>query len=106
MKFPAIRYLKWVGFAWCIFLTAPSGVDAATATVSNSLNANIGALGALSAPGSATLMQTGTLFNSFTGTVALQYRARTTAAGGGTLTLQVTQDFQAGGPSVAGGDLT
>jgi hypothetical protein len=95
----------WVGLVGCMILTAPPYTDAATAMLSNSLNPHIGALGALSAPGSATLTHTGTLFNAFTGTVALQYRARTSAAGGGTLTLKVTQDFQTGGPSVAGGDL-
>ena len=86
-------------------IAAPVG-EAATASVSNSLNANISANGSLSVPASASLTHSGTLFTAFTGTVALQYRARTTAAGGGTLTLKVTQDFQTGGPSVAAGDLT
>jgi hypothetical protein len=90
---------------WCGFLAVSVG-EGATVTVSNSLNANLAALGSLSVPGSASLTQTGTVFNAFSGTVSVQYRARTTAAGGGTLTLKVTQDFQAGGPSVGSGDLT
>lgn len=100
------KHIGWAGAVWCLFMAAPAGVHAATATVTNTLNANIGALGVLAAPGMATLSNTGTLFNAYNGTVALQYRARTSAAGGGTLTMQVTQDFQTGGPSVAGGDLT
>jgi hypothetical protein len=84
----------------------PAGTDAATATVSNSLNANIGAIGLLAAPASVTFTRSGTLFNAYGGTASLQYLARTSAAGGGTLTLKVTTDFQTGGPSVAAGDLT
>jgi hypothetical protein len=87
-------------------LTVPAGVRADTMTVSNSLNATIQANGSLSVPGSATLTNSGTVFNAFSGAVTVQYRARSTAAGGGTLTLRVTQDFQTGGPSVSGGDLT
>jgi hypothetical protein len=85
--------------------TAPEKSYAASATVSNSLNADIQANGALSVPASTNLTHSGTIFNAFTGTVSLQYRARTTGAGGGSLTMKVIQDFQAGGPSVALGDL-
>lgn len=88
------------------FLGALACVQGASTTVSNTLDANIKALGALSVPGTVTLANSGTVFNSFTGTVTVQYRARTTATGGGNLTMQVTQDFQTGGPSVASGDLT
>ena len=58
-------------------LSLPAGVEADTITISNSLNANIGALGSLSVPGSTNLTNTGTVFNAFSGTVAIQYRART-----------------------------
>jgi hypothetical protein len=90
----------------CGLLTVAAGVEGDTMTVSNSLNATIQANGSLSVPGSATLLNSGTIFNAFSGAVTVQYRARTTAAGGGTLTLKVTQDFQAGGPSVSAGDMT
>ncbi len=88
------------------YLNLPSRIQADTLTISNSLNANIVALGALSVPGAASLTNTGKVFNTFSGAVSVQYRARTSASGGGNLTLKVTQDFQTGGPSVAGGDLT
>lgn len=81
-------------------------VTAASTSVSNTLDATIQANGSLSAPSSTTLTNTGTIFNSFTGTISVQYRARTSSSGGGTLTLKVTQDFQSGGPSVVSGDLT
>jgi hypothetical protein len=87
-------------------LTVPAGITAATMTVSNSLEPTIQANGSLSVPASATLTHSGTVFNAFSGAVTVQYRARSTSAGGGTLTLKVTQDFQTGGPSVSGGDLT
>jgi len=85
---------------------APRAGDAATVSVSNNLDANIQANGSLSAPLSANLTHTGTVFNSFSGAVSLQYRARTTASGGGSLTLKVIQDFQSGGPSASAGDLS
>jgi hypothetical protein len=87
-------------------LIVPAGITAATMTVSNSLEPTIQANGSLSVPASATLTHSGTVFNAFSGAVTVQYRARSTSAGGGTLTLKVTQDFQTGGPSVSGGDLT
>lgn len=89
-----------------MLLATASGMGAATATVSNSLNPSIGAAGVLAAPATATFTNTGTLFSAYSGTISLQYLARTSSAGGGTLTLRVTQDFQTGGPSVAAGDLT
>jgi hypothetical protein len=91
---------------WLLISAAGQRVFAATSTVSNTFDLTVAALGALSAPSTAALTQTGTTFNAFTGAVSLQYRARTTAAGGGTVTLQVTQDFQTGGPSAASGDLS
>jgi hypothetical protein len=87
-------------------LALPGIAPAVTATVSNTLNLTVNAAGELSAPVSATLTNTGTTFNAYAASVALQYRARTSAAGGGNVTLKVIQDFGTGGPSVAGGDLT
>ena len=89
----------------CLLCVLP-GAQAASTTVSNTLDANIKALGALSVPGTVTLAGSGKVFNSFTGSLTVQYRARTTSTGGGNLTMQVTRDFQTGGPSVASGDLT
>jgi hypothetical protein len=89
-----------------VSLSVPPRAVSATMTVTNTLDAIIQANGSLSVPGATTLSHSGTLFASFTGSLTLQYRARTTSAGGGTVTLKVIQDFQAGGPSVSAGDLS
>ena len=54
-------------------------------------------------PASVTLTHAGTVFNAFTGTVTLSYRARTTAAtGSGSITAKATTDFPcaSGGPCI------
>lgn len=55
-------------------------------------------------PNSVTLSKVGTLFNSYTGAVTIQYRARTTAAvGTGSITVKASTDFvcASGGPCIA-----
>lgn len=96
--------------ALCIALFAalahPAG-RAATATTTQTLTASIVALAKLSAPGTLLLSPTGTSFSPFAASMNLNYRARTTPTGGGTITVQATGDFSPiGGPSVASGDLT
>jgi len=54
-------------------------------------------------PNSVTLSKAGTLFNSYTGAVTIQYRARTTAATGtGSITVKASTDFvcASGGPCI------
>jgi hypothetical protein len=54
-------------------------------------------------PNSVTLSKAGTLFNSYTGAVTIQYRARTTAASGtGSITVKASTDFvcASGGPCI------
>jgi hypothetical protein len=55
-------------------------------------------------PTSVTLSKVGTVFNKFTGTVTIQYRARTTASTGtGSITVKASADFvcASGGPCIA-----
>jgi hypothetical protein len=55
-------------------------------------------------PNSVTLSKVGTLFNSYTGTITVQYRARTTAGTGtGNITVKASTDFvcASGGPCIA-----
>src|ERR1035438_1779355 len=79
----------------------------ATGTATQTLNAMIYPIAKLSAPASVSLTSGGTQFNPFQGSVPITFRARSTPAGGGTMTLQVTSDFApAGGPSAASGALT
>jgi len=90
--------------AFCLPLTGRASVQS---TTTNSLSATIEANGSLSVPSATTLSTSGHIFaNPFTGSATVQYRARTTSTGGGNLTLEVTQDFQSGGPSVAAGNLS
>ena len=54
-------------------------------------------------PASLTLSKTGTLFNSYTGSITIQYRARTTATTGtGSITVKASTDFPcaSGGPCI------
>ncbi len=80
-----------------------------TVTVSNTLNANINAVGDITSvvPSTVSLTKSGTTFDAFAGSVTVNYNARTSSAGGGTITLKATSDFlPSGGPSVSRGDLS
>jgi hypothetical protein len=85
-------------------IASPLGLHAATATITQTLQANIAAEAAFSTTSyNFTLAKTGTIFNSFTGSLQLLFRARTgssaTAAG---ITMKATSDFTpSGGPSIA-----
>ena len=85
-------------------LPAGGGQGTAVQTLSATLNPN----GALTTPGTATLSKSLTSFQPFTATLPVSYQVRTTPGGsGGTITLQVNNDFSpSGGPSAAGGALT
>jgi hypothetical protein len=88
-------------------LLAVAGNRASAASVTlttQTLQATFTPIAKLTVPGSISLTHTGTVFNAFTGTVNVSYWARTSV--GGTMTLKITTDFAAGGPSAAAGDLT
>ncbi len=91
----------------CLFgvvLASPLGGGVGTGT--QSLSAMVHPVGTISVPASATLSSSATNFQSFAGSVTIAYRARTSAAGGGNITLSVSGDFSPqGGPSVAAGAL-
>ena len=96
--------------AVCILalLASPTEIYlAANKTATQTLSASISAIGKLSVPASATLTGGGPTFPSFTASVTVSYRIRTTPSGSGSITGQVTSNFSpAGGPSAAAGDLT
>ena len=86
-------------------LVQPAG--SSTGAISQGLTATIHAAGSISVPASATLSTSAANFQPFTGSVALNYRARTSPSGGGNLTLSITSDFTpSGGPSAAAGALS
>jgi hypothetical protein len=63
-------------------------------------------VGSITVPAAADLNASTTKFQPFSGSIVLNYRARTTPVGGGNITLSVTSDFAPpGGPSVAAGAL-
>jgi hypothetical protein len=94
--------------AAAVLICAPVFLLAATGTTTQTLSAQINALGKVSVPGSLALTSAGTTFVSYSGNLIVSYRARTTAAtGSGSLSMRATADFSpAGGPSIAGGQLT
>ena len=91
-----------------VLLFAPGFLLGATGTTTQTLSAQINAIGKLSVPASLTVTSAGTTFVAYSGNLTVSYRARTTAAtGSGSLTLRATADFSpAGGPSIATGQLT
>jgi len=100
------RPKPWIARCACAFIGAvllgPSSLRAQTVT--QTLRVVISPLGNLFAfPNSVALSRSGVAFNSYTGTLRIQYRGRTTqATGTGTITVQATADFApAGGPSIA-----
>jgi hypothetical protein len=84
---------------------APQGAHAQTILGTQTLNLIVQPDGLLYGfPNSLTLSKAGTLFNTYAGTLTVQYKARTTASSGpGNITLRATSDFvcASGGPCIA-----
>jgi hypothetical protein len=82
-------------------------IDGSTGSGNQTLKATINPVGSITVPASASLTSGVTTFQPFTNNLAVSYRARTTPAGGGTITLKVSSDFTPlGGPSAASAALT
>jgi hypothetical protein len=99
------------GLAACACLWAADGVPPAqsdVATLTQTLNAQLNAVGKVSAPSSLNLTSTGTVFSPYAGSLTLLYRVRSTPLGsGGNITVQATGDFSpSGGPTIPSGGLT
>jgi hypothetical protein len=78
-----------------------------TRTANHSLSGTFQPSGKLSVPSSLTLTTSGSTFVSYLGSMTMQYKARTTSTGSGTVTVNAPADFTpVGGPSVSGGNLT
>jgi hypothetical protein len=99
------RFLSALAIAAALPFTALG----ATATGTQSLSVNIGALGKLAVvQSSVNLTHSGTIFANFAGSVTVQYEVRTTISSGSSfLTVQAASDFSpATGPRIANSDLT
>jgi len=92
------------GLSGLALVLAPVRCHAQTTLGTQTLSLTLQAAGLLyTVPVSIALTHTGTTFTAFTGAVTLQYRARTSAAGSGTITAKATTDFTcaSGGPCIA-----
>jgi hypothetical protein len=98
------RLGKWIAALVTIGLVAIN-VHAQTTLGTQTLNLNAEAAGLLYGfPGSLTLSKSGSLFNSYTGSLTIQYRVRTTASvGTGSITAKASTDFTCAskGPCIA-----
>ena len=93
---------KWV-FACGLSALAMLAARVDSYAQTQTLTLNLEAAGLLyNVPASVNLTNTGTVFNAYVGSVTLQYRARTSSTGGGTITAKATTDFtcSAGGPCI------
>ena len=90
------------GLSALVMLLAPVCSHAQTTLGSQTLYLTLQAAGLLyNVPLSVSLTHTGTTFSAFTGNVTLQYRARTSSSGSGTITVKATTDFScSGGPCI------
>lgn len=98
---------RWFKPGLLLPLLAMVPAGGSTGTANQSLSAVINPIGSIAVPASATLISSSTTFKPFTGSVSVSYKARTSTAGGGTITMNVSSDFTpSGGPSAASGALT
>ncbi len=90
----------------CCGLAISARVAPDTVTTTQIAAVQVFPAGKLSVPPSVTLMESGAAFSPFMGSMQISFRARTTAVGGGTVTVQATSDFTpSGGPTVGSGAL-
>ena len=101
-------FARYSARAVALLAFLPAFVNSATGTATQTLSAQINAVGELSVPSTLNVSNSGNIFSAFTGNLTISYRARTTAStGSGSLTIEATADFSpTGGPSIAGGQLT
>lgn len=98
MRAIAICSIVYVAAAICF--SALANAQSVTQTLAPAFSP----LGELTvSPGSLTMTQTGTIFNSYTaGPVTVQYRIRTSGTGSGSITVKANADFSpTGGPTVS-----
>jgi hypothetical protein len=95
----------WVVVLMSTLSAVPAG--GGTGTNTQTLSAQITPGCALTAPSSAVLTHTQNNFQPFQANLLVNYEVRTSPAGSGKITMQVTNDFSpTGGPSAASGALT
>ena len=89
-----------------LLAAAACPVGGGTGSANQNLSATVSAIATVTVAGTTNLTPGANPFDPFTGNATLNYRGRTTPTGGGTITLEVTSDFQpSGGPSAANNTL-
>ena len=103
-----IRWLRGTPRVVLILALLPHhGGLGSTASTNQTLYATISPIAKLSVPASVNMAAGATRFSPFLGTLPVNYRARSTPTGTGTVTVRVTSDFTpSGGPSTSAGALT
>jgi hypothetical protein len=89
--------------ALAVVLT-PASAGAQTSIGTQTLDLTLQAAGLLYGfPSSVTLTKTGAVFTTYSGTLTVQYKARTSSTGTGNITVRATTDFpcSSGGPCIA-----
>ncbi len=90
-----------------VVLFWPERSTSGTGTTTQTLSGQLSPIGKLSVPASLTLTKTAPIFGSYTGTLTLSNRVRTTSTGTAAITVQASSDFApSGGPSAGSGALT
>ena len=90
---------QWRRFAMVLLLPVSGTGDIQTTT--QTLSANVSPNGTLSLPAGVDLRSPDARFGTLAGSLTVSYWARTSASGGGAVTVQANSDFSpAGGPSV------
>lgn len=96
-------WLALVGLA----ILPVGGSFGSTASTTQNLHALIYAIAKLSVPASVAMTPNVNRFSPFSASLPVSYRARSTSAGGGAITMKVTSDFSpSGGPSAGAAALT
>ena len=91
---------QWRRFALVLLLPVSGIGDIQTTT--QTMSANVSPNGKLSIPASIDLRSPDTRFGTLAGSLTVSYWARTSASGGGSVTVQANSDFSpAGGPSIS-----
>ncbi|HUS05786.1 MAG TPA: hypothetical protein VMZ52_05810 [Bryobacteraceae bacterium] len=95
------KHRQWAGLILLLVLPFEGVSDIQTTT--QTMTADISPYGKLSVPSNVTLRSSSTGFGGdFTGNLTISYWARTSVAGGGTITVQAGSEFSpAGGPSIS-----
>lgn len=94
-------------FEIALLLTPATILAQTSATTTQTVSAQISAIGKVSVPGSISLFASGAAFSSYTGTLLINDRVRTTSAGSAAITVTASAEFSpAGGPTIASGALS